>query len=125
MQFCFCNLSKVLFTILQFLRFNKYILVFLNILLFQFDLRDIHIQLFINKFTNLSEFFHTAENQSTTLDKTFIVVMSLYTVMSVNRTVFIDLNSDFKIKMNSSDSYEDSDTVAVIAAQHRQCSHIT
>jgi len=27
--------------------------------------------------------------------------MSLYTVMSVNRTVFIDLNSGFKLKINS------------------------
>ncbi len=83
-------------------------------MLFQFDLRDICIQLFINKFTNLSEFFHTAENQSTILDKTFIIVMSSYTVTSVNRTVFIDLNSGFKIKMNSSDLYEGLDTVAVI-----------
>ncbi len=82
-------------------------------MLFQFDLRDIHIQLFIDKFTNLSKFFHTAENQSTTLDKTFIVVMSSYTVTSVNKTVFIDLNSGFKIKTDSSDLYEDSDTVAV------------
>ncbi len=88
-------------------------------MLFQFDLRDICIQLFINKFTNLSKFFHTAENQSTILDKAFIVVISSYTVMSVNRTVLINLNSDFKIKMNFSDLYEDSDTVAVIVMQHR------
>ncbi len=119
MQFCFCNSLKVLFTISQSLKLNKYILAFLNILLFQFDLRDICIQLFIDKFTNLSKFFHTAENQSTTLDKAFIVVMSSYTVMSVNRTVFIDLNSGFKIKTDSSDSYRGSDTVAVIVTQHR------
>ncbi len=45
--------------------------------------------------------------------------MSLYTVMSVNRTVFINLNLSFKIKMNSLDLYEDLDTVAVIVMQHK------
>ncbi len=114
MQFCFCNSLKILFTNLQFLKSNKYILVFLNILLFQFDLRDIHIQLFMSKLTNSSKLFYTAKNWSTTLNKTLIIVKFSYTVISVNRIFFISLNTfslslDFKLKMNSLYLYDDLD----------------
>ncbi len=117
MQFCFYNLSKILFTTSQSLRSIKQILIFLIILSFQFNLKDIHIQLFINRLTNLSESFYTL-NCFITLDKTFIVVMSLYTVTLVSRIVFINLymfslSLDFKLKMNSSYLYDCLDTAVM------------
>lgn len=82
------------------------------ILLFQFDLNSIYIQLFMNRFTNLPEFFHIL-NQPVTLNKAFIVAASSYTVTSVDRTVFKEsdldtfrLSLEFKLKANLLYSYK-------------------